>query len=175
MATARSPLRNFLFPVAPTPPATIVASAQDDKWTISQERTFMEDLVYKRLTLFLAIAAALTTGAINLREDLAVSVPLLVLGTILCWVLQQTIHRAQLKLDIILKILFADKKHPAGYVDAILNDESRVRWVGYLVPSTICVLMTGLVVVEAILLLYQLIAPSEAAAATPCPAPSART
>ena len=92
---SRRPMRAWFFPVAPSVPPEVAERARDDKWTISQERQFMEDLVYKRLTLFLAVAGALTTAAVNLRDDLAVSVPLLALGTVLCWVLQQTVHRAR--------------------------------------------------------------------------------
>ena len=100
------------------------------------------------MTTFLVIAGALLTGAINLRDQLHLSIPLLALGTALCWVLQQTIYRAQMKLDIILKILFADNSHPTGYINAVFDDDLRVRWVGYLVPRLNCILLTGLTLYE---------------------------
>ena len=112
----------------------------------------MEDLVYKRMTAFLVIVGALLTGAINLGNQLEYSVPLLVAGTALCWALQQTIYRAQMKLDIILEILFADNSHPTGYINTVFDDDFRVRWVGYLVPRVICILLTLLTLFEMVLL-----------------------
>lgn len=107
----------------------------------------MEDLVYKRLSLFLTVSGALITGSIALRDEPNLSAPLLFFGTILCWVLQQTVHRAQLKLDIILQILFKDDNHPTGYVNNILTDNNRVKWFGYLVPTVICMVLTVVAVV----------------------------
>jgi hypothetical protein len=140
--------RSFFLPKVPEIPVWVRRIAKDDKWTISQERVFMEDLVYKRMSTFLVIAGALLTGAINLEDRYHVSVPLLALGSLLCWVLQQTIYRAQVKLDIILAILFADNSHPTGYINTVFGDAYRVRWVGYLVPLSICILLTGLTLFE---------------------------
>lgn len=101
----------------------------------------MEELVYKRLTLFLTITGALVTAAVALRHDLLLSTPLLAVGTMVCWALQQAVWRAQLKLDAILEILFARPNHPTGYVNLIVPDKSRVRWVGYVVPRVLTLLL----------------------------------
>jgi hypothetical protein len=140
--------RSFLFPDVPEIPGWVRRIAVDEKWTISQERAFMEDLVYKRMTTFLVIVGALVAGAINLRDDLVLSIPLLAGGTALCWAMQQTIYRAQMKLDIILEILFADNTHPTGYINTVFDDDLRVRWIGYLVPRVICILLSGLTLFE---------------------------
>jgi hypothetical protein len=116
--------------------------AKDSTWTISNERTYMEDLVYKRFTLFLAVVAALLTGAINLHQQRVIMLLLLALGTCLCWMLQQAISRAQRKLDIILKLLFEDHTHPAGYVNLVLDDGGRVGLIGHIVPKAICIILT---------------------------------
>ncbi len=126
--------------------------AKDDKWTISNERAYMEDLVYKRLTTFFAIAAAIIAGAINLRETLPLSTALLVLGSVLCWTLQSAISRAQRKLDIILTILFKDLSHPAGYINDVLQDDGRVGFVGHIVPKAICILLSAAAIVTFALL-----------------------
>ncbi len=141
--------RNFIWPSAVAVPQDRLHQTSHKEWTFSQERQFMEDLVYKRLTLFLTISAALIAGAINLRDSPVIATALLVVGTALCWVLQQTVHRAQLKLDIILQILFEDDGHPTGRVNNIYTDKNRVRLVGVAVPSVICLLLTVLTLTQA--------------------------
>jgi hypothetical protein len=130
--------RSFLFPDVPEIPGWVRRIAVDEKWTIS----------HKRMTTFLVIVGALVAGAINLRDDLVLSIPLLAGGTALCWAMQQTIYRAQMKLDIILEILFADNTHPTGYINTVFDDDLRVRWIGYLVPRVICILLSGLTLFE---------------------------
>ena len=139
-------LQQVIWPSAVRVPEDKLQPTSHKEWTLSQERVFMEDLVYKRLTLFLTISGALITGAISLREEPGIATVLLLFGTTLCWVLQQTVHRAQLKLDIILQILFADDSHPTGRVNNIYTDRNRVRFVGVAVPSAICLLLTALTV-----------------------------
>lgn len=121
------------------------------QWSMSQERQFMEELVYKRLTLFLTVSGALIAGAINLRDSPWIATAVLLAGTILCWILQQTVHRAQIKLDIILQILFADTTHPTGRIEELYNDKNRVRFVGVVVPSGVCLILTGFTLVEAVI------------------------
>ena len=87
-------------------------------------------------------------GVISLRAAPQIAAALSIAGTTLCWVLQQTVHRAQLKLDIILQILFKDKTHPTGRVNGIYNDDSRVRLVDVVVPSAVCLLLTELTCAE---------------------------
>lgn len=140
-------LRHLIWPSAVELDNAGRAPTTHKEWTLSQERCFMEDLVYKRLTLFLTVSGALIAGVINLRDDPPVAAALLIFGTALCWVLQQTVHRAQLKLDIILQILFAIDTHPTGRVNDLLNDKSRVRLVGVAVPSAMCLLLSGLTLV----------------------------
>jgi hypothetical protein len=136
--------QQLIWPGAEPVPAIFRRPTSHKEWTLSQERIFMEELVYKRLTLFLTISGALITGVISLREEPLVALALSSIGTILCWVLQQTVHRAQLKLDIILQILFADDTHPTGRVNNIYNDSNRVRLVGVAIPSLLCLVLTFL-------------------------------
>ena len=135
-------LRNYVWPSAIKVALMLIVQTTHKEWTLSQERVFMEDLVYKRLTLFPTLAAALITGAISLRATPWLAGVLLAGGTILCWVIQQTVHRVQLKLDIILQIFFDDKGHPTGRVNSLYNDRSRIRLVGVGVPSAVCLLLT---------------------------------
>ncbi|ATY31690.1 hypothetical protein [Sphingomonas psychrotolerans] len=137
-------IKQFIWPSAVTLNDDQRKHVSHTEWSLSQEREFMEGLVYKRLTLFLTVAGALITGAISLRDSPGIATALLLVGTILCWVLQQTVHRAQLKLDIILQILFADDTHPTGRVNTIYTDKNRVRLIGVAVPSAICLLLTVL-------------------------------
>lgn len=141
-------LKSFVWPSAVSVPDDKFVQTTHKEWTLSQERQFMEDLVYKRLTLFLTISGALIAGAIQLRQTPAIAAALLLGGTILCWVMQQTVHRAQLKLDVILQILFKDDTHPTGRVNNIFTDENRVRLVGVAVPSAVCLLLTALTIIE---------------------------
>ena len=143
-------VKNFIWPAAVVVEGERLVQTSHAEWSLSQERVFMEDLVYKRLTLFLTVSAALLTGAVSLRTDPWIATALLLGGTTLCWVLQQTVHRAQLKLDIILQILFRDDTHPTGRVNNIYNDNNRVRLIGVAVPSAICLLLTVLTAAEAV-------------------------
>lgn len=148
-------LRRVVWPSAVVLAEEQLAQTSHREWTLSQERQFMEELVYKRLSMFLTVAAALITGAISLRQTPLIAAGLLLAGTALCWVLQQTVHRAQLKLDIILQILFHDDTHPTGRINNLLPDRSRVRLVGVAVPSAICLLLTVLTSAQTLVALAQ--------------------
>jgi hypothetical protein len=146
-------LKSYFLPPVPKEWENYKDDFKGDNWTLSNERAFMEDLVYKRLTLFLAIMGALIAAAINLRELPGLALLLLALGTLLLWMMQQAIERAQRKLDIILTLLFSSSKHPTGYINTILKDEGRVGLVGHIVPKAVCILLTLAVAVEFCLLI----------------------
>lgn len=163
-----SELKRYIWPSAVRVDDPSAVTMSHGQWTLSQERVFMEDLVYKRLTLFLTISAALITGAISLRESPLIATILLFGGTVLCWLLQQTVHRAQLKLDIILQILFADPTHPTGKVNDLFNDANRVRFIGVAVPSGICLILTAMTIAGAAITANLIELPGSGAAAIQC-------
>ncbi len=115
------------------------------EWTLSQERTFMEDLVYKRLTAFLSAFVVTFAGWIATLDHPALQAAIAFIGLIVCRPLDEAVQRAQEKLSIILNVLFEDKTHPAGWVNArAQRGGSRVKYVAFVPRAALAALAAGL-------------------------------
>jgi len=104
------------------------------EWTLSQERSFIEDLVHKRLTLFLAAVAFVVAGSIGLKDAPILRTLVLICGSIVCSGLAAATVRAHTKLGIILRQLNTDPTHPVAWTNTIAKPGSKFQFVGQFTP-----------------------------------------
>ena len=104
------------------------------EWSMSQERVFMEDLVYKRLTLLIAFVAAVLAGAINLFPHPILQAALLFAGAVVSWLLRLTVVRAHQKMVWISDRLKERSDHPLHVIQEAFPRGSVNRLVGVWLP-----------------------------------------
>ena len=113
----------------------------EDKWSISQEREFIENLLNQRFNFFLLFFSIIIAGIISAKTQLILIIVLLI-GFVVCMILMATLIRAQQKLDIILEMLFSDSNHPV----AIINEQAKSgfsarKGIGYFIPIFCCIVL----------------------------------
>ena len=105
-------------------------------WSLNQERSFLEDLVHKRLTLLAAFVALIFAGAVNAPSPSIVQASILTFGTVVAAALASATMRSHEKLSIILQAIKGnDPSHPVTSVDAVASRRSRFALVGSAVPA----------------------------------------
>jgi hypothetical protein len=105
------------------------------RWDISQETAFTETLLGQRFNFLLVFFSLVTGGAINARESPLVQASVLSMGGVICLCLMLAIHRAQQKLDLIIKVILQDPEHPVTVIDGMATGPSRRRLIGYYIPT----------------------------------------
>lgn len=115
-----------------------------DKWSMSDERAFMENLLCSRFNFFLVFFGLIIAGAVSTSDARFFKI-ILSLGSVISIPFALTIARAQRKLDIALeKHLFSENyksywgKHPAKVLDDECDGRSMRRWIGYWIPFSCC-------------------------------------
>lgn len=132
----------------------------DDNWGMSQERAFIENLLCQRFNFFMVFFSIVVAGAIGTidfsssKVNLIVSIAVLIVGSVICWLLKSVLKRSQEKLDIILDHLIP-AEHPAKIVDErARKGGSRRRFIGELIPTLCCIILTGALVTELVIQVY---------------------
>jgi hypothetical protein len=105
------------------------------RWDISQERAFIENLLGQRFNFLLIVFSIFVAGAVNARSAPILQCLVLTLGSVIICLLMLTIRRSQEKLDILLKIIFQDKTHPAAVANDLAKGRSRRGLVGNVIPA----------------------------------------
>lgn len=134
-----------------------------DSWSISNERQFIENLLYQRINFFLVFYSVILAGALNTRLQSHLRVVLL-LGTTVCLLLTVSIYLLQQKVEILIKMVRTDE-HPAaivyhnvkeskpGLVNALHDKGIDRKLIGYYVPGIcslslllgLCLSMAGII------------------------------
>lgn len=118
------------------------------EWTLSQERVFVAELVHKRLTLYLTFFAIVMAGALNTASEPTLQILILVVGTVVCGALGETVVRSHEKLDIILRKINQDPRHPVSRVHQSASSKKRFHIVGVFVPRFCTVILMALLVIS---------------------------
>lgn len=106
-----------------------------DEWTMSQERTHMENLVCQRFNFLLAFVGLTFTAAVQVKSNINLLL-LFLFGTIVTGSLFLTLYRAQWKLNYIMQHeLKEHKDHPVIKVDEAANKNCCVGSVKDLIGS----------------------------------------
>jgi len=82
-----------------------------DKWTMSDERQFIETLFNQRLNFYIITYSLVITGTIS-AKNYSDKIYVLLIGSFLCFLLGISLYRACHKLLLILKLLHRTKQHP---------------------------------------------------------------
>ena len=121
-----------------------------ETWTYSHEREFIENLLCTRFNFFLVFYSLVIAGFVTTTKECYQPI-ILILGTIISILLAFTIYRSHIKLDILLNdcLKFRDpiSKHPAAEIERICNARHpwfkrlfSVRWIiGWFIPLICCV------------------------------------
>lgn len=133
----------------------MIQSSENPPWRLSDERSFIENLLCSRFNFFLVYFSLIVVGAITTHDPTHFKI-ILVLGALISIPFAGTLFRSQAKLDILLEEILRDKNHPASFADKNCQGPSMRKWLGYWIPS-MCV---GALILAAILSLFGKIAPS---------------
>lgn len=121
------------------------------EWTLSQERAFVEDLVNKRLSAFLAVFGAVLAGVIATKTAPGFQVLVSWVGWAICARLAQATRRAQVKFDVIMGGLKQCPRHPIRWTEGAMEDaginlksQTARHHVGATVPVMCCQILLGL-------------------------------
>jgi hypothetical protein len=97
---------------------------RSDTWHLSDEREFIENVLYQRVNFFIVFYSLILTSAVGARQQLQLTI-ILILGAIVCTLLTVSIYLVQQKLDILIRLVRADGNHPARTVYDKIN---RLKW-----------------------------------------------
>lgn len=86
-------------------------TCQTQPWDLSQERQFMENLVGNRFNWLMVLFGVILVYAFSV-QGLDERCTILCCGTIVVFAMAYTVHRAQVKLDYILRLLHRTNGHP---------------------------------------------------------------
>jgi hypothetical protein len=122
----------------------------EETWTYSNEREFIENLLCTRFNFFLVFYSLIIAGLATASNSTIIPI-ILILGTIISISLALVIYRSHIKLDIILNdcLKFRDNKstHPAAIIEQLCKVRKSwikrlfsVRWIiGWFVPLICCI------------------------------------
>jgi hypothetical protein len=110
-------------------------------WTMSQERQFMETILYQRFNFFLIFFSLIIAGSINSKDQCQLCI-VLTIGTVVCWLIAGTLWRSQRKLNIALGELFKNTSHPARIIRDIGGGFPALNIIGYCLPVICSVILT---------------------------------
>lgn len=118
-----------------------------DIWNISDERQFIENLLYQRVNFFIVFYSLILAGALSAHSQSHLKM-VLVLGTIVSVLFTVSIYLLQHKLEALINIVRGDAHHPAAIVYEEIRKSKRKRWftvlhekgidrklIGYYVPG----------------------------------------
>jgi len=120
---------------------------EPNKWNLSQERAFQEDLMYRGFHFFILFFSLAIGGAITARSQQHLSI-LLTIGALVSFAMFLPIYRARVKLLVILRILHRIDKHPVAEVGKLLEESgiwstySVVHLIGLWIPLACCLLIS---------------------------------
>ena len=110
----------------------------NQNWSMSEERSFMENLLNQRFNFFVVFYSAIIASFLTISNPFH-RLLVLSIGLVILILMSKTIRRSQDKLDEILKILYADPNHPAAIINsAVGNSGSKRKLVGITIPL-ICI------------------------------------
>ena len=105
------------------------------KWDVSQERSFIENLLNQRFNFLIIFFSIFVGFASNKDVDPTSRAILLSVGATVSCMLMATIGRAQKKLDILIKLLEEDPAHPVAITTQAAGPRgSARRLVGHTIP-----------------------------------------
>jgi hypothetical protein len=118
----------------------------DNRWTMSDERAFIENLLYQRINFLIVFCALVVEAAVTAGLQRPYRTIILALGALVCILFATSICLLQPKLEILIRQVRNARNHPAEIVYAELQKNARFKkihkWgidrilVGYLVPWT---------------------------------------
>ena len=120
---------------------------EPNKWNLSQERQFQEDLMYRGFHFFILFFSLAIGGAITARSQQHLCV-LLTIGALVSLAMFLPIYRARVKLLVILRILHRIDKHPVAEVGKLLEESgiwstySVVHLIGLWIPLACCLMIS---------------------------------
>jgi hypothetical protein len=126
----------------------MAAKYQDEpaKWSLSQERSFQEDLMYRGFHFFILFFTLAIGGAIAARSQQHLCI-LLTIGALVSFAMFLPIYRARVKLLVILQILHRVEEHPVARVGQLLQRSgiwttySVVHLIGLWIPLACCLMV----------------------------------
>ena len=127
-----------------------------DGWSMSDERSFFENLLVQRFNFLLVFAGLVVAGYVEASNDF-VRLAVLLLGVSVCWPLRATLIRAQQKLTVIMRHLYSDPTHPAAIVDEeVGRSGSRQGLIGKSIPNLLSWSFTLALLVQLLVSLVRL-------------------
>jgi hypothetical protein len=120
---------------------------EPNKWNLSQERQFQEDLMYRGFHFFILFFSLAIGGAITARSQQHLCI-LLTIGALVSFAMFLPIYRARVKLLVILRILHRIDKHPVAEVGKLLEESgiwstySVVHLIGLWIPLACCLMIS---------------------------------
>lgn len=107
-----------------------------DKWTMSDERNHLVNLLGQRLNFLLIFYSIVFAGAFGVKDQFPFIQILLFIGTLITFLLSLTIRRAQQKLNIVFsEFIYKDDNHPAKIIKDRMKGSSKRNIIGYVIPS----------------------------------------
>jgi hypothetical protein len=83
-----------------------------DKWSMSDERQFIENLLVQRVNFLILFYSLILGGALNTHKQGHLTI-VLFLGTLICGLLTMSIFPLEKKLEILIAEIYNDDNHPA--------------------------------------------------------------
>lgn len=110
---------------------------QQDDWSMSAERAFMENLLCARFNFFLVVFAGVLAGGFAAQQTFQ---QLFAFGSgfVVSFLIMLTLYRAQHKLDIIIRRLKGIGDHPVAIVDKAAGGIPMRGLIGYGIPTVCC-------------------------------------
>jgi hypothetical protein len=119
------------------------------RWDISQERSFVENLLGSRLNFLLVFFSIFVGGAVNAKDNLFLQAIVVSVAAIIVLHLATAIFRTHRKLEFLLGLVFRQRTHPARLTEDFPTGR---HIVGRRVPVLCCVVLVGWAAVDWILL-----------------------
>lgn len=116
-----------------------------DKWSMSEERVFLENLVAERFNMFLIFTGIIVAGAGSTKIK-ALQIATLSLGLTVCILLWISIIGVQRKATIVRNILSGDKRHPIAVVMSRGNKFEYAKLLSHLIPVIVIAFLSYLLI-----------------------------
>jgi hypothetical protein len=108
-----------------------------NEWSMSQERVFLENALTARFTIFIVFFALVVAGAL-ISSSAGHFKIVLCLGTILAVPLALSVAQTQARLDFVLDELADEKRHPLRLIERRFRGQPVRQWIGYWIPLLCC-------------------------------------
>jgi len=116
------------------------------KWSLSQERAFQEDIMYRGFHFFILFFSLVIGGTLSARSQQHLSI-LLTIGCLVSFAMFMPIYRARVKLLLILQILHRVEQHPVARIGKLMQQRggwttySVVHLIGLWLPLICCLMI----------------------------------